>query len=459
MGDPYPITPVQVPPVKTKHRNIQSAIPHPDSVPILEFMRENEPLCMEGQPPVIWDKAQNFYVFDAYGNQWIDFTSGVLITNAGHGRQEMIDAIVKVATKPLLTSYCFATQERYKLIKALQQVAPIPGAYKVMLLSTGAETTELCIKLAREHARRLGRTPNVFITFNNAYHGRTLGSQLAGGIPGLKQWIGYSDSHFLQVPFPDGGIRSNPEDNDFSAFEKALADAGVKPEQVAGVMTETYQGGNSSFAPVEYMQKLAAWCKKHQVILAMDEVQAGFGRTGKFWGFNHYGITPDLIACGKGVSGSLPLSAVFGRKELMDQFPPGSMTSTHSGNAICAASALASLELIQKEKLVENSEKVGNIVQAELDKLQAKYKDVIIAKHGKGLVASLQCVKAGSKDPDGQLAWAVCGRAVQQGLMLFAPVGFGGASVKVSPPLTITAEAALEGLKVLDEAFAFVLKR
>src|SRR5689334_23247340 len=115
MGDPYPITPVQVPPVKTKHRNIQSAIPHPDSVPILEFMREHEPLCMEGQPPVIWDKAQNFYVFDAYGNQWIDFTSGVLITNAGHGRQEMIDAIVKVATKPLLTSYCFATQERYKL--------------------------------------------------------------------------------------------------------------------------------------------------------------------------------------------------------------------------------------------------------------------------------------------------------------------------------------------------------
>src|SRR5690606_24530801 len=153
---------------------------------------------------------------------------------------------------------------RAELTEALQKVAPRSDD-KVMLLSTGSEATELCVKLSRERARRAGRNPNVFVTFNNAFHGRTLGSQLAGGIPSLKEWVGYTDSHFVQVPFPDGGVRSRPEDDDFSAFEKSLAAAGVKPSQVCGVMTETYQGGNSSFAPPKYIQQLRQWCDQHQV--------------------------------------------------------------------------------------------------------------------------------------------------------------------------------------------------
>src|SRR5690606_9137102 len=142
------------------------------------------------------------------------FTSGVLITNAGHGRKEMIEAVIKQAQTGLLTSYCFPTQARFKLVEALQKVAPRRDD-KVMLLSTGSEANELCIKLAREKARRAGKPNAVFVTFANAFHGRTLGSQRAGGIPSLKEWIGYGDEHFVNVPFPDGGIRSKPEDNDF----------------------------------------------------------------------------------------------------------------------------------------------------------------------------------------------------------------------------------------------------
>ena len=120
-------------------------------------------------------------------------------------------------------------------------------------------------------------------------------------------------------------------------------------------MMETYQGVGPDFAPVEYVHQLAAWCKQHDVVLIFDEVQAGFGRTGKFWAFEHYGVMPDLICCGKGISSSLPLSAVIGRTEIMDQFPPGSMTSTHTGNPVCAAAALANLNKIVNEKLTENA--------------------------------------------------------------------------------------------------------
>lgn len=456
MGDPYPLTPVEVEPIHTANRTIRTAIPHPDSVAMLEKMRELEPWCMEGQPPIVWDHGQGASIYDAWGNKWIDFTSGVLITNAGHGRKEMIDAVIKQAQTGLLTSYCFPTQARFKLVEALQKVAPRVND-KVMLLSTGSEANELCIKLAREKARRAGKPNAVFVTFANAFHGRTLGSQRAGGIPSLKEWIGYGDEHFVNVPFPDGGVRSKPEDNDFSAFERCLASQGVKPESVCGVMTETYQGGNSSFAPPQYMQKLRAWCDKYEAVLVTDEVQAGFGRTGKFWGFEHYGIAPDLISCGKGISGAMPLSAVIGRRELMDLFPPGSMTSTHSGNPICSASALAHLELLLKEKLPERAARLGEVFQARLDRIKERFPEVILARHGKGLVASLHCVKPGTREPDGQFAWAVVGRAVQTGLLLFAPVGFGGACVKLCPPLVIAEDAMSEGLDVLESAFAHVL--
>jgi 4-aminobutyrate aminotransferase-like enzyme len=185
----------------------------------------------------------------------------------------------------------------------------------------------------------------------------------------------------------------------------------------------------------------------------MDEVQAGFGRTGRFWGFEHYDIAPDLIACGKGISGGLPLSAVIGRHELLDQFPPGSMTSTHSGNPLCCAGALASLRIIQEENLVEQADTLGQIMQQKAADIQQRFSDVILAHHGKGLVASLHCVKPGGNEPDGDLCWRVIGKAVQMGVMMFGGVGFAGASVKLCPPLCIDHEALTEGMQVLEQAF------
>lgn len=457
MGDAYPIEPKPAAPVQTKHRRICTAIPAPQSVPILQQLRAVEPVCMEGQPPILWDRAEGCSVFDAWGNQWLDFSSGVLITNAGHGRKAMVDAITAAAQRPLLTSYCFPHDLRAQLVMALQEMAPSQD-FRVMLLSTGSEACELCIKLARAHGRRVGKKDAVFVTFSNAFHGRTLGSQRAGGIPSLQEWIGYEDSHFAYVPFPDGGVRCRPEENDFSAFERTLQQQGISPERVCGVMTESYQGGNASFAPPQYIQQLRQWCDRHNAVLIMDEVQAGFGRTGKFWGFEHYGIVPDLISCGKGISGSLPLSAVMGKSALMNQFPPGSMTSTHSGNAICCAAALASLRIIQQERLVENAARVGAVFQELAGRIRERFHKVILAYHGKGLVGSLHCVKAGTREADARLAWEVVGECVRRGVLLFAPVGFGSASVKLCPPLCITEEAVREGFSVIEDAFAYVLE-
>lgn len=456
MGEPYSIEPSPATPVKTKYRRICTAIPAPASVPILQQLRAVEPACMEGQPPIVWDRADGFSVFDAFGNQWIDFSSGVLIANAGHGRKQMVEEIVAAAQRPLLTSYCFPHDLRARLITALHGVSPRPD-YRIMLISTGSEACEMCIKLAREHGRRAGKKDAVFVTFVNSFHGRTLGSQRAGGIPSLQEWIGYSDAHFAYIPFPDGGVRSRPEDNEFSGFERHLKEMGIAPERVCGVMSETYQGGNASFAPPRYMQQLREWCDRHNVVMVLDEVQAGFGRTGTFWGFEHYGIVPDLIACGKGISGSLPLSAVFGRADLMQQFPPGSMTSTHSGNTICCAAAIGSLRAIQEDHLVENAAKVGRVFQELGARIQQRFSKQIIAYHGKGLVGALHCVKPGGREPDGHLAWQVVGECVKRGVLMFGPVGFGGASVKLCPPLCIDEEAVREAFGVVEESFAAVI--
>ncbi len=408
---------------------------------------------MQGQPPVVWDRAEGFQVFDRYGNCWIDWSSGVLITNAGHGRQEIVDAITKQAASHLLTNYCFPSEIRSRLVERLSNLLPEP-LKKVFLLTTGSETVECAIKLCRTHGVKAGgRGKHVIVSFSDAFHGRTLGSQQAGGIPSLKEWIVNFDRGFVQVPFPDG-FRNT--DISFDGFMRGLSEQGIESQTVAGVILETYQGGSAAFAPVEFMRALRQWCSGHKVLLVCDEVQAGFGRTGTMFGFEHYGIVPDLATFGKGISSSLPLAAVAGRPDVMDLHGPGTMTSTHTGNPVCCAAALASIDIVVKENLPEKARVSGELLHRRLGELEAKYPQ-IGAVFGKGLVAGVCCVIPGSNKPDGDLAFEVVRLCYEKGLLLFSPVGVGGATVKIAPPLIISEEAILESTAVLDEAFAQAL--
>jgi 4-aminobutyrate aminotransferase / (S)-3-amino-2-methylpropionate transaminase / 5-aminovalerate transaminase len=450
MAKEFSLTPKHVDHVSTPFRRIVTDIPAPESIPILQKLHDYEPVAMRGQPPIVWDHAEGFQVYDAWGNCWIDWSSGVLITNAGHGRKEIIDAITRQVSSKLLTNYCFPSEIRSRLVERLSGLLPEP-LKKVFLLTTGSETVECAIKLCRSHGLKAGgRAKHVVVSYDKAFHGRTLGSQQAGGIPTLKEWIVNLDSGFVQIPFPDG---FRTPDTSFDLFERSLRELHVEPQNVAGVILETYQGGSSAFAPPQYMQALRQWCTGHKALLVCDEVQAGFGRTGTMWGFEHYGIVPDLATFGKGISSSLPLAAVAGRPDVMDLHPAGSMTSTHTGNPVCCAAALASIDLVVNENLADNARRMGDILHAKLCALKSRFPQ-IGSVDGKGLVAGLACVVPGKKDPDGDLAFEVIERCVEKGVLLFSPVGFGGGTVKIAPPLVINEAAILESVAVLEEAFA-----
>ncbi|NQU11746.1 aspartate aminotransferase family protein [bacterium] len=450
----YELAPRKVAPVQTKYRRIATPIPVPDSIPVLEELRQYEPISMSGQPLVVWDHAEGFQVHDRWGNTWLDWSSGVLVANVGHSHPRIVDAIRRQAEHKLLHNYCFPSELRAKLTRELARVAP-QGMDKVFLLTTGAETTECAIKLARTHGLKVGGEKKIaIVSFIHAFHGRTLGAQMAGGIPALKDWIVNLDPAMVQVPFPDG-FRS--KDVRFEAFLEALRQQQITPDQVAGVMSETYQGGGASFAPPEFMQALRRWCDENKIVLIFDEVQAGFGRCGTMWGFEHYGIAPDLYCCGKGISSSLPISAVIGRPAIMDLYPPGSMTSTHTGNPITTVAALANLDVIREEGVIENARCMGEVLHRELNRIAKRFPRVCGALHGKGLVAGLHMVKPGTEEPNGDLAWDIVRGCLEKGLLMFSPVGFGGATVKIAPPLITPEDAILDGGQVLDQTMAEVL--
>ncbi|MBN3034677.1 MAG: aminotransferase class III-fold pyridoxal phosphate-dependent enzyme [Bacteroidales bacterium] len=446
----YSLEPVKVPKVNTRFRTIKTRLPVPESLGIFKTLTESEPQSMMGQPPVVWDRAKGFQVYDKWGNKWIDWSSGVLITNVGHGRKEIIKGLRKILDQQLLATYVFVHQKRAVLTKMLQEISPDPSNYQVFLLCTGSEAVENCIKLAKTYAlQKHGPNKKYLVSFHNAFHGRTLGSQLAGGMPGLKTWIVDEGSTFVQVPFPDG---YKNEDTSFDLFLSSLESQGINPGDIAGVLTETYQGVGPDFLPVEYAQKLEAFCREHDIVTIYDEVQSGFGRTGKMFAYEHYGVKPDLIACGKGISSSLPISAVIGRKDIMGLYAPGSMTSTHSASPLPVAAAIENLKIIRQEKLVKQARKLGDVLKPGLEKIQAKYPDVLGCVQGKGLVAGIQVVKKGTKEPDAETAVKINEKCFHKGLLMFAPVGIAGECLKISPPLVITKEALIEGLHTLEEA-------
>ena len=454
MSHKYELRSVAVPRVETAYRRIVTPLPVPESLPILERLAAFEPVSMQGQPPIIWDRAEGIQVYDRWGNMWLDWSSGVLITNAGHGRQEVRDALQVMLDKPLLATYVFAHEGRAELCERLARLAPAPG-YRVFLVTTGSEATENAAKLARTYGvRKRGRKKHVIVSFDGAFHGRTLGAQMVGGMAAQKEWIVELPAGFVQVPFPDG---FRVEDTRFALFEDSLTKQGITPDMVAGVITESYQGIGPNFLPDEYARDLGRWCRQHDVLLIADEVQSGFGRTGKMFCYEHYDWAPDLICCGKGISSSLPLAAVIGRDEVMNLYPPGSMTSTHSGSPLPVAAALANLKLIETEKLVERAATEGAVLKAGLERIQQRHPRQLGKALCRGLVGGLLAVKPGTRDADPDLALRINEKCFQRGLLMFAPVGWGGGCIKIAPPLITPRAALIEGIGVLESACRVVI--
>ncbi len=436
--------------IETRFRRIATPLPHPDTSDLLAMLRDYEPISMGGQPPILWEKAEGFSVFDAAGNRWLDFSSGVLVANCGHSHPRLKAALIEQIENGVLFSYCFPNRPRAELVRRLVTLAG-GRIDRCFLLTTGAEAVENAIKLARTHGLNTGGARRrVIVSFEGAFHGRTLGAQLAGGLPALQEWIGIADTGFVTAPFPDEATGTHAE---FSDFLSGLSARGVAEDEICGVIAESYQGGTGRFYPQPYMQQLRRWCDRRDILYIADEVQSGFGRTGKLFAHHHYGIEADIICCGKGLSGSLPISAVLGHSRFMDSYGPGEMTSTHSGHPLCTRAALASLDIIEEEGLIENSRKLGAILEEEIRALAARHPEVIAAANGRGLMMAI-LFRGSDGRPDGAFAMRVVDYCVRHGLMLYAPLGPGGATVKINPPLMITEEALREGLSVFEEAIA-----
>ena len=438
----FSLEPKIVPEVETPYRRIKTKIPVPESIPFLKKLWSSEPRSMHCEPPIIWKKAEGLQVFDPYGNKWLDWSCGVLVTGAGHRHPKIIKALKDYLNSggPLAT-YIFANEPRAALVEKLLSLVP-KELDRVFLLTTGSEAVEVALKLARTAGIRQNPKKRYVVSFEGAFHGRTYASQLAGGGLGGGEWVD-PNPYFIQAPFP-GSI--DTKDKSFSLFEKSLKNSGVNPEEVAGVIAETFQGREARLMPTDYAVALREWCTRYQAALIFDEVQAGFGRTGKMFGFQHYGVAPDIFVCGKGISSSLPLSAVIGKSVYLDLYGPGEMTSTHTGSPLPSIAALASIEAIITENLIENAAKVGAYLKAELDKITVSYRERIEVG-GCGLIYGMLFFKdRQTLAPDPETAFRFCEEAVRAGNLFFAPVGKGRGAIKFAPPLSITPEAIDDGL-------------
>jgi 4-aminobutyrate aminotransferase-like enzyme len=449
-------TPVDVPFVATKYRRIKTAIPAPETLQVLLDLEKYESRSMHGQLPVVWDRAEDFQVYDPYGNCWIDFTSTIFLTNAGHANTAIVAGLQNILDQRLLHTYTFPSKIRAQFLKKLIEITP-PQFEKTFLLSAGTEATECAVKLMRMHGQTIKPTKLGIISFQGAMHGRTMGAEMLKGDPLKSAWIGYRDPNMHHLPFPYPWITKDTQSkqydwrNHFREDMEVLKANGLNFDNISGFMIESYLGWGAIFYPAEYIKALVDFAKEYDCLVTFDEIQGGFGRTGKLFVYQHYDVEPDLLCLGKALSGSLPLSAVIGSQKIMDLPEFGSMSSTHSANPLCCAAGLANLEAIESGNLVAESARKGKILHLRLDALKEKHPDRILYIFGKGLLAGVIFKDPETGKPDELFPSRVCEKAMQKGLLL---VHTGRESIKIGPPLTIPDDALEEGLDVVNEAIA-----
>jgi 4-aminobutyrate aminotransferase / (S)-3-amino-2-methylpropionate transaminase / 5-aminovalerate transaminase len=439
--------------IETKHRKISSNFFPNASLDILESLEKHEPSSMNQELPLIWNKAKGYQIFDDAGNIWIDFSSGIFVTNVGHSHPTVKKAIIDTVNNDLLHNYYFPSEIRSKLTKRLIDITP-SNMDKVFLLTTGSEATECALKLSRIYGKKLDPKKIAILCFEGAMHGKTLGALMMGGKPKEKHWIGDLDSKIYHIPFPYSKTCPWSENDSHhcsaNCFKKSLDELtnnGIDLSSISSIMIESYQGWGAMFYPIDYIQAVKKWAEENHSLIIFDEIQSGFGRTGKLFAFEHYDVEPDLICCGKGISSSLPLSAVIGRKDIVDVDP--SLNSTHGGNPICCAATLASIDVLFSENLVTESARKGKILENELKKIQNNFPKIIYDICGKGLVFAIHIKNPLTDKLDVKIVDIIIEKCMHKGLLL---VRTGSGTIKIGPPLMIPDDALIEGIEVIHES-------
>lgn len=401
--------------------------------------------------PISAARAFNSEIWDVEGNRYVDFAGGIAVLNTGHCHPRVLAAVREQMDKFTHTCFQVLMYEPYiELAERLNAVAPIAGATKSVFFTTGAEATENAVKMARAATGRPG-----IIAFTGAFHGRTaLASGLTGKVVPYKKGLGPVVPDIWHVPFPVPQLDVSVEDS--LKFLNFIFKADVDPSRVAAIIIEPVQGeGGFHQAPAELMSALRRICSDHGIVLIADEVQTGFGRTGKMFAMEHYDVEADLICVAKSLAGGFPLSGVIGRAAIMDAADPGGIGGTYAGNPLSCVAALAVLDIIAEENLLDRSNAIGARLKAKLATLQQRNDLLPIAAiRGPGGMVAFDIVKdRASQEPDAQATKAVTQRAYENGLILLS-CGTNANTIRILVPLTASDAIVDEGLAILERALA-----
>jgi 4-aminobutyrate aminotransferase/(S)-3-amino-2-methylpropionate transaminase len=397
--------------------------------------------------PVFIEHAKNAEMWDVEGNRYIDFGTGIAVCNTGHSHPKIVAAVKEQVerfshTCVMVTPYDSAV----RLAEKLNELAPGNTPKKSIFVTTGAEAVENSIKIARAHTGRRG-----VIAFNGAFHGRTLLAMgLTGKITPYKNLFGPFPGEVYHAPFPIPFHGVSVADS-MRALD-SLFRVDIAPTDVAAIIVEPVQGEGGFYpAPDEFLVALRAVCDQHGIVMIADEIQSGFGRTGRFFATERAGIEPDLLTTAKGVAGGYPLAAVVGKAEIMDAPLPGGLGGTYAGSPVACTAALTVLEIIEEDGLVERAAAIGERAGARLRSMQSKHPGVIgEVRADRGAMIAMELVKNGSAEqPDADLTKSLVSSAYENGLVLLS-CGVNGNVIRLLPALTITDELLDEGLDTLE---------
>jgi 4-aminobutyrate aminotransferase/(S)-3-amino-2-methylpropionate transaminase len=433
----------------TKTIELRTAIPGPRSKAILE--RKDAVIAgpLSITIPVVIEEGRGATLTDVDGNTFIDFTGGVGCLNVGHSHPKLVEAAQEQLTHFAHTDFTIVPYEVYvTLAERLIAVSPFTGPAKAAFFNAGTEAVENAVKFARSYTKR----PAV-IVFEGAFHGRTLLSMtMTSKTHPYKAGLGPFAPEVYRVPFAQD-YRGPDTRTALAALERALV-THVAAEQVAAIVIEPVQGeGGFVVAPRDFMTGIRRICDEHGIVLVVDEVQTGFGRTGKMFAIEHYGIEPDLMTVAKSIAGGLPLSGVIGKAEIMDAPPDSAIGGTYVGNPVAQAAALAVLDVFEEENLVERAQQIGERIRERMVAWQERIEQIGDVR-GLGAMLAIEFVRdRDSKEPNPELAAAVVEAAAERGLLLMKS-GIYSNCIRVLCPLVLTDAELDEALEVWDEALS-----
>lgn len=390
---------------------------------------------------------------DADGKEYIDLLASASSTNTGHCHPSVVQAITQQAQKLIqYTPAYFSNQIAAQLNTRLTKLAPMSGPVKLAWGNSGSDANDAIIKFARAYTGR-----QYIVTFTGAYHGSTYGSLTASGVSlNMTRKLGPLLPGIIKVPYPDPWQKASQETEEqfveriFTVF-KLPFETYLPPDEVACILIEPIQGdGGIIKAPTKYLQKVYEFAHEHGILFAVDEVNQGMGRTGKWWSIQHFELEPDLMSVGKSLASGLPLSAVIGRAEIMEALDAPAHIFTTAGNPLTAAAALATIEIIEKEELLRRSTELGRSAATFFQQAQAKY-DFIGDVRMYGLNGGIDIVDPKTKQPSTEIATKIIHRAFELGVIM---ISLRGNILRFQPPLVITTAQLEQAFAILEQVFS-----